>query len=64
MTWWGLLQALSQLARYEPAGWTAALTPDKSPLAVPIEQTLQHAMNLLPLWVLEALVAPAVRADT
>lgn len=63
MTWWALLQALSQLARYEPAGWTAALMPDKSALAVPIEQTLQHAMNLLPLLVLEALVEPAVSAD-
>lgn len=63
MTWWALLQALSQLARYEPAGWTAALTPDRSPLAVPIEQTLQHAMDVLPLLVLEAMVLPAVSAQ-
>jgi hypothetical protein len=38
MTWWAVLLALSQLARYVPAAWTAALDRDSSTLAVPIEK--------------------------
>jgi hypothetical protein len=57
MLWWMLLQALSQLARYEPAGWTRALNPDLSPLAVPLERTLRRAGGLVPLLVLEALTS-------
>ncbi len=48
MTWWALLFALSQLARYEPATWTAAIDPDKSALTVPIEEGLRTAKRSLP----------------
>jgi hypothetical protein len=50
-----LLQALSALARYEPATWTAAITPDQSKIAVPLEQTLQIAAMILPRLLREAL---------
>ncbi|HVQ59553.1 MAG TPA: hypothetical protein VMS60_11670 [Solirubrobacterales bacterium] len=56
MLWWMLLQALSHFARYEPARWTAALAPDGSTLAVPLEDALQRAAVLLPRLVREALV--------
>lgn len=56
MMWWLLLLALAQLARYEPAGWTHALTPDRSAVTVPIEDTLRRAERLLPRLVLDALV--------
>ena len=58
MLWWMLLQALAALARYEPAAWTAAITPDRSKIAVPLEQTLQIAAMILPRLLREAL-APA-----
>jgi hypothetical protein len=63
MMWWMLLMALSQLARYEPAGWTHALMPDKSALTVPIEDTLRRATRLLPRLVLDALVASEKARD-
>ena len=55
MLWWMLLQALSQFARYEPARWTAALAPDGSTLAVPLEQALERGAVLLPRLLREAL---------
>jgi len=55
MLWWMLLQALAALARYEPAAWTAAITPDRSKVAVPLEQTLQIAAMILPRLLREAL---------
>jgi hypothetical protein len=55
MLWWMLLQALSALARYESATWTAAITPDQSKIAVPLEQTLQIATMILPRLLREAL---------
>jgi hypothetical protein len=54
MTWWMTLLALSSLARYEPAGWTAALTP-RSRLAVPIEATLNKVILRMPRMVLDAM---------
>jgi hypothetical protein len=56
MLWWMLLQALSHFARYEPARWTAALAPDGSTLAVPLEEALQRAAILMPGLLREALV--------
>ncbi len=56
-TWWALLFGLSMLARYEPAGWTAALALDSSPLAAPLAQGLQVAIDRVPQLVLDALVA-------
>lgn len=55
MLWWMLLQSLSQFARYEPARWTAALAPDGSILAVPLEEALQRGAIILPRLLREAL---------
>jgi hypothetical protein len=55
MTWWAVLFALSHLARYEPATWTRAISPDRSALTVPIEAGLRHAGRILPRLVLHAL---------
>lgn len=55
MTWWAVLIALSQLARYEPAGWTAALTPE-STTAVPIGRALRRVTLLMPRMVRDALL--------
>jgi hypothetical protein len=55
MTWWAVLLELSQLARYVPAAWTAALDRDSSPLAVPIETGLRTARRIMPRLVLHAL---------
>lgn len=55
MTWWAVLLALSQLARYVPAAWTAALDRDSSVLAIPIESGLRRARRLMPRLVLHAL---------
>ena len=56
LTWWALLFALSMLARYEPAGWEAALDYDSSPLAAPLAHLLEVGVVLIPELVLEALV--------
>jgi hypothetical protein len=34
--------------RYEPAVWTAAIDPDQSPLAVPLEQVCDAAESFVP----------------
>ena len=52
---WALLFALSMLARYEPASWTAALDYDNSPLAVPLAVLLDTATEAVPALVLDAL---------
>ncbi len=64
MLWWTLLFGLSNLARHEPAVWTAALDLNKSPLAVPIESALSEALDSLPHLVLEALVGGFVERHT
>jgi len=56
MMWWIVLLALSSLARYEPAGWTKALTPDGSLITVPLETMLRQAERVLPRLLLDALV--------
>lgn len=55
LLWWCLLQALSSLARYHSAEWTAALDPDRSPWCTAIEQTLDMALHIVPRLVLNAL---------
>ena len=55
MTWWAVLFALSQLARYEPATWMHTITPDRSALTVPIESALRQAQRTVPRLVLHAL---------
>lgn len=52
MTWWLVLYALSSLARYYPASWVAALDPDESDLAVPIERALLAWSSTAPLALL------------
>jgi hypothetical protein len=59
MTLWALLFAFSQLARYHPALWVGALNPDRSPIAVDLEQGLDSALELVP-----DLLVPAVTHGT
>lgn len=61
--WWCLLYALSHVARYRPAIWTASLDADASRLAVPIESALQDALEVVPRLVLLALRPSAVKAQ-
>jgi hypothetical protein len=60
LLWWCLLQALSSLARYHPAEWTAALDPDRSRWAVSIEKALRIGLDVLPRLVLLTLSPGAV----
>lgn len=55
LRWWGLLLALSSLARYHPAEWVNALDVDCSALAVDLEQGLATAE-----WRLPELIAAAL----
>jgi len=60
LLWWCLLQALSSLARYHPAEWTAALDPDRSRWAVSIEKALRTGLDVVPRLVLMTLSPGAV----
>ncbi len=55
MTWWGLLYALSMVARYEPDAWVDLLDVDESELAVPLQDLLEDALEVVPHLVLDAL---------
>ena len=57
ITWWGLLLALSSLARYEPVVWRQALDIDRSPIAWPLEQGLRVAEQRIPELVLHAITS-------
>jgi len=57
LTWWALLFGLSMLARYEPAGWAAALAVESSELAVPLEELLDIALDRVPELIFDALSA-------
>lgn len=57
LTWWVLLFGLSMLARYEPAGWAAALSYDESELAAPLERLLHIGLERIPELVFEALTS-------
>jgi len=54
ITWWGVLLALSSVARYEPVAWRAALDIDRSPIAWTLERGLAVAEERIPELVLEA----------
>lgn len=56
MTWWLLLFGFSIFARYHPGLWVKALQVDRSPAAVPLEAILDHALNLLPRLIYEAVM--------
>jgi hypothetical protein len=60
MIWWALLFALSLLARYEPAAWRAALDPDQSLFAVPLEHLLDEALETVPALLCEAITGEPV----
>lgn len=62
--WWVVLFALSNLARYEPDQWLRVLNVDRSPLAVPLEDCLVEAIDVLPHHILEALVGRRVIAHS
>lgn len=49
--WFATLLALSSLARYHPERWTRALNRDRSTYAIPIEESLDVALEILP-WLL------------
>lgn len=55
MTWWALLYGLSVVARYHPREWANTLQVNKSRIAVPLERTLDIALEAVPHYVLEAL---------
>jgi len=54
LLWWVLLFGLSLLARYEPAAWREAVDPDRSELAVPLEELLEEALTITPDLLYEA----------
>jgi hypothetical protein len=53
--WWIILLALSSVARYEPDLWLAALERDRSLVAIPVEEALAIAREMLPWFILHAL---------
>jgi hypothetical protein len=57
ITWWGILLALSSLARYEPVAWRRALDIDRSPIAWALERGLAIAEQRIPELVLKAVTA-------
>jgi hypothetical protein len=54
MLWWILLFGLSITARYDPAGWAAALDVQTATGAVPLETLLEQAIEKLPSLVYNA----------
>jgi hypothetical protein len=62
MLWWALLFGLSNLVRYHPAPWVAALDLDRSEVAVRLEQVLDIAAERVPERLLAALRDPVGHA--
>ncbi|WP_433299664.1 YaaC family protein [Actinoplanes sp. CA-030573] len=56
MLWWAFLHGLSNLVRYHPGSWTAAINADSSIIADSLQRALDIAMEKLP----ERLVAAIV----
>ena len=61
MTWWAALHAVSNLARYQPVAWTAAIDRNSSKIAVLLERFLDLALEVIPHLFLEALMPPENR---
>ena len=59
LLWWVLIFGLSLLARYEPEAWRAALDPDTSELAVPLEELLDDALSVTPALLSQAVTHEA-----
>ncbi|MBT8227941.1 MAG: hypothetical protein HKP61_01005 [Dactylosporangium sp.] len=55
LAWWGVLLALSSLARYEPAVWDKMIDIDASRDAIAIEHILDEAMSAMPAVVRQVL---------
>jgi hypothetical protein len=58
LTLWALLFCLSDLARYYPDTWVAALDPDRSVAAVTLEEGLDIALERAPTLIAQALRGP------
>jgi hypothetical protein len=63
LLWWQLLIGLSQLARYQPEVWTAALDVNESPIAVELEAALDLVHECVPRLLSAALRPPLERSD-
>jgi hypothetical protein len=63
MMWWLVLFGLSMLARYEPAGWVAALDLDR-PLGARLIRLLDAAVDTIPELVLKELEPNYVTSDS
>lgn len=61
IAWWGVLLALSSLARYAPVGWRQALDIDNSPIGWALERGLSTAERRIPELVLKAMTSPPIR---
>lgn len=48
MAWWAVLYALSMLTRYQPVEWARHIDVNTSESAVPIEELLRTALDILP----------------
>jgi hypothetical protein len=60
LVWWVFLHGLSLLARYEPAAWRSALDLDRSPIADPLVDLLDGALQIVPDLLYEAATAREV----
>jgi hypothetical protein len=55
MLWWVLLFGLSMVARHDPEVWTATIDVNRARQAVPLENALDDAVEVIPQLILEAL---------
>jgi hypothetical protein len=55
LAWWAVLQALSSLARYEPAAWEKMIDVDSSAYATAVEHLLDDAIERIPEMLLNIL---------
>lgn len=60
IVWWAVLYTLSMLARYEPERWVDMIRVDTSPRAVPLEHSLNAALDALPEVIFAALDTPPI----
>jgi hypothetical protein len=62
--WWLVLLGLSSVARYAPDRWLRALDRDTSVMAIPIEEALGIAAEMLPWLLFDALTGVEAGADS
>lgn len=63
VAWWTLLYAFSMLARYHPTTWTSLLDVRRSHQAVPVETILSTAVDVIPRYLLQALLRAEANED-